>query len=247
MLLIGPCLRCNKPIAAGGEVTFVDNDRPARGGAHLTCALGAPIDVAALFVQEGGCYYGVPGVDPWPERRDARLYDLDLPVVAHPPCQRWGRYWSGGPSARVRRKLGDDAGCFSSALASVRRVGGVLEHPEASHAYKTFGLAAPPWRGGWVEAGDGVGWTCCVAQGHYGHAARKATWLYAVGTDRPELTWGPSEPGVRLDDGFHSKEERRRAVRTGVGKRLSARQRAATPLPFRDLLLGLARTARGTP
>jgi hypothetical protein len=44
----------------------------------------------------------------------------------------------------------------------------------------------------------------------------------------------------RLDEGFHSTEARRRAVRQGVIGRLSKRQRAATPEPFRDLLIGMA-------
>src|ERR1700690_2847940 len=30
--------------------------------------------VAALFVQKNGAYYNLPGVDPWPEERDARKY-----------------------------------------------------------------------------------------------------------------------------------------------------------------------------
>lgn len=30
--------------------------------------------VAALFVETCGVYYGLPGVDPWDEERDARLY-----------------------------------------------------------------------------------------------------------------------------------------------------------------------------
>ena len=86
--------------------------------------------IAALYVQRDGCYYGIPDVDPWDEERDARLYAGPHPVVAHPPCERWGRYWNGGPSARVPRKLGDDSGCFAAALASVRKWGGVLEHPD---------------------------------------------------------------------------------------------------------------------
>ena len=40
--------------------------------------------VAALYVQRGGSYYGIPGVDPWDEQRDARGYDGPFPVVAHP-------------------------------------------------------------------------------------------------------------------------------------------------------------------
>jgi hypothetical protein len=88
------------------------------------------------------------------------------------------------------------------------------------------------------------GWTCCVEQGHYGHRARKATWLYAAGVRAlPSLTWGSCGPRERLDDGYHSAEERRRAVRTGVRQRLSAKQRRATPLPFRDVLLDIARSA----
>jgi hypothetical protein len=67
--------------------------------------------------------------------RDARLYAGPYPVVAHPPCERWGRYWGGAPAQFPRLKLGDDSGCFAAALAAVRKFGGVLEHPEGSHAF----------------------------------------------------------------------------------------------------------------
>lgn len=80
--------------------------------------------VAALFVETNGCYFGLVGVDPWDITRDARTYAGPHPVVAHPPCERWGRYWNGGPSARVKRLKGDDGGCFTSALTAVRRWGG---------------------------------------------------------------------------------------------------------------------------
>lgn len=85
--------------------------------------------IAALFVETDGVYYGLEGVDPWDEKRDARKYEGPWPVVAHPPCERWGRYWSGGPSARVKRKLGDDGGCFSAALRAVRTWGGSWSTP----------------------------------------------------------------------------------------------------------------------
>lgn len=202
--------------------------------------------VAALYVDPKGVYSGLEDVEVWDEARDARTYAGPYPVICHPPCERWGRYWSGGPSAKVRRKLGDDRGCFSAAVFAVRRFGGVLEHPEASHAWKRFGIMAPPKSGGWIWAADGFGgWTCCVEQGHYGHRARKATWLYAVGCDLPSLTWGPSS-GERLDEGFHSKEERLAARQDGLvpRKRLSTAENLATPLPFRDLLLSMARSVR---
>lgn len=205
--------------------------------------------VAALFVERGGVYYGLPDVDPWDKERDARKYDGPWPVVAHPPCARWGRYWFGGPSAKERRKLGDDDGCFAAALDAVRRFGGVLEHPEASHAWRVFGLNRPLRGGGWCRAGlTDPGWTCCVEQGHYGHRARKPTWLYAVATDLPRLKWGPG-PGERMavgGAGYHTAAERAAAREAGtlrVGGRMSARARAATPPAFRDVLLEISRSA----
>lgn len=213
----------------------------------------APNVIAALFVQPGGAYFGLPDVDPWDECRDARGYAGPAPVVAHPPCARWGRYWYGGPRCHglgQRKVKGDDGGCFAAALAAVRSWGGVLEHPEASAAWRYFELIEPPKVGGWVAAGDGVGWTCCVEQGHYGHRARKATWLYAAGISAlPSLRWGKSSATARLDLGCHSAAERRELIKRlrESGQRLeqlSARQRSATPLQFRDLLLDLARTAR---
>lgn len=201
--------------------------------------------IAALYVDRRGPYWNRPDVDAWDIERDARKYAGPHPVVTHPPCQRWGRYWSGGPSAKVRRELGDD-GCFAAALASVRRWGGVLEHPEASHAFKRYDLTIPSKAGGWhVSELSRESWTCCVEQGHYGHPARKATWLYYVGPRPPELTWGPSS-GVRLDEGFHSKAERAAARASGRSpvKRLSTVQNIVTPPAFAELLISLAKAAR---
>lgn len=201
--------------------------------------------IAALYVETDGVYYGLPNVDPWDKKRDARCYPGELPVVAHPPCERWGRYWGGAPWQTERKKKGDDGGCFAAALDAVRRWGGVIEHPEASHAWSAFGLNAPPRCGGWVVADFMGGWTCCVEQGAYGHRARKATWLYAHSVELPSLRWG-SAPGAfdLLDEGYHSKEERARKIKTGICQRLSARQRAATPVEFRDLLISIAMTRK---
>lgn len=214
--------------------------------------------IAALFVQTNGVYFGLPDVDPWDEKRDARKYAGPHPVVAHPPCERWGRYWHGGPSARVRQTKGDDNGCFAAALNAVFAYGGVLEHPEASAAWDHFNLKRPPKTGGWVRGFYCIPpqspryrtnryWACCVEQGHYGHRARKATWLLYVGEEEPpELLWGPAQ-GERLDEGFHSPEERAAARAAGVKPRarLSTAENIATPIPFRDLLLSLARRSAG--
>lgn len=202
--------------------------------------------IAVLYAYADGPYAGLDGVDVWDVTRDARGYRGPHPVVAHPPCERWGRYWHGGPSAKVRQVRGADGGCFAAALASVRAWSGVLEHPEASSAWRAHGLITPPRGGGWVVADDVGGWTCCVEQGHYGHRARKATWLYANGVALPSLRWGRCSSSVRLDAGFHSAAERQAAKAAGwtEPQRLAGRELSETPAAFRDLLISIARTAR---
>jgi len=199
--------------------------------------------IAALFVEKNGCYYGMENVDPWDISRDARRYDGPYHVIAHPPCERWGRYWGGGPrlhGTSRQKKLGDDGGCFASALASVRKYGGVIEHPEGSHAWRAHGLNRPPMTGGWVNADMMGGWTCCIEQGAYGHRARKKTWLYAYGVGLPSMKWGRAKGCFDLiGEGYHSKEERARKIKTGICQRLSKKQRLATPIPFRDLLISI--------
>lgn len=200
--------------------------------------MGAVPVIAALYVQDGGCYYGLEGVDPWDEKRDARLYDGPHPVVAHPPCARWCRL-AGLVEARHGHRKGDDGGCFAAALAAVRTWGGVLEHPAHSYAWVEFGLPAPPASGGWIKGFCG-GWACSVEQGHYGHRARKPTWLYAFGADAPRLRWGRSEDSTAaISLGFPDSWRRRDG---GEVQQMSKRQRSATPIEFRDLLIGLARS-----
>jgi len=201
--------------------------------------------ISALYVETDGCYFGLPEVDAWDEARDARLYDGPWPVVAHPPCQRWGRYWHGSPCKPHRFELGADDGCFAAALNAVRRFGGVLEHPAHSHAWRAFDLSSPPAAGGWVMADFRGGWTCHVEQGHYGHLSRKPTWLYACGVDLPSLIWGPGEQRIHpraLE--LHGYEKARRiGMMAMVGGKGKTRIRNATPPAFRDILIAMARTA----
>jgi hypothetical protein len=195
--------------------------------------------INALFVETNGVYFNLENVEPYDIGRDA-FNAANRPAICHPPCQRWGRYWSGGPSAKVKRKLGDDGGCFDFALNYVRHYGGIIEHPEASHAWKHFELNKPPRSGGWIKADDFGGLTCCVEQGHYGHKARKATWLYINKIKPIELIWGPSKKTQRVDTGFRSKEAAK-AARARPDyvpiKRLTQKERLDTPIEFRNLLL----------
>lgn len=142
-----------------------------------------------------------------------------------------------------RKQKGDDNGCFASAFAAVRRCGGVLEHPRGSHAWAHFGIDKPSVAGGWIETAGG--WTCCVWQGNYGHLALKPTWLYYVGRKPPELKWGrPIGDFIAMSGtGFRSKAARDKAISDGwvYKSRIATKMRAKTPIPFRDILISLAR------
>jgi len=209
--------------------------------------MSAPL-IAALFIETDGAYFGLRGVDPWDEARDARLYAGPHPVVAHPPCQRWGKLWAGQPlfikRTGIRKAKGDDGGCFAHALWAARTFGGVIEHPWGSQAWSHFGLNKPPRKGGWIAADFHGGWTCCVEQGRYGHYARKPTLLLAYGCDLPELDWGVGEP--RLDPAIIERMGLARAKRLGeVGGRgggQNSTPRIHTPPDFRDLLISMARS-----
>lgn len=211
--------------------------------------------VAALYVDESprGSYVGIPGVDVWGITRDARAYPGPYPVVCHSPCQRWGKLWAGQPlfikQTGIRKIKGDDGGCFKAALSDARQWGGVIEHPWGSHAWKHFGLAVPPRSGRWIRADAFGGWTCCVEQGRYGHYARKPTLLLVYGVafeDLPDLDWGIGEP--RLDPEIVARMGLKRAKRLGeVGGKGGGKDstpRIGTPAPFRELLLGIARSVR---
>lgn len=192
--------------------------------------------IAALYVEDGGAYYGLPDVDPWPESRDARKYAGPWPVVAHPPCSSWCKL-APVNQGRYGHPIGNDGGCFASALAAVRAFGGVLEHPADSIAWYRFALP-PARRGRWTYAAGG--WATEVSQRAYGHRARKATWLYFVGThvgdDPPELDWSDPEPEAWVSYLVNHGDTHL--------PRLSKREAKATPPAFRDLLLGMARSVR---
>lgn len=197
--------------------------------------------IAALYVIKDGHYYGLDNVDPWDEERDARLYDGPWPVVAHPPCSSWCRL-AGLIEARWGHKKGDDGGCFESALSAVRRFGGVLEHPAYSDAWAAFGLPRPSMHGGWQRGLCG-GWSCHVEQLRYGHAARKATWLYAYGSALPGLRWGQTPGG----GGAYVSYCKNHTGGENVKPRLSSMEAKATPIAFRDVLISIAESANGTP
>lgn len=175
--------------------------------------------IAALYVSPHGPYMDMPDVDPWTVERNATQYAGPWPVVAHPPCGAWGRYYQWSH---------DDGSTGPIAVAQVRRWGGVLEHPRDSKLWNACTLAYP---GGFPDAFGG--YSIVVNQHDWGHPACKTTWLYIVGCPRQKLP--PMPP--RLATPVHPLDARRRA---GVLERMSKRQRQLTPPAFARWLVAVA-------
>lgn len=193
-------------------------------------------DVVALFVDPRGPYPKLVE-EFYDERRDARTYAGDLPVVAHPPCGPWG------PMRHLCRN--QDRSLAPHALAVVRRVGGVLEHPRGSMLWEEYGLPKP---GELPDAYGGI--SVEVSQVDWGHVARKRTWLYLVGV-RALGALPPARAPTHWCSGFRSSTHRTpkrykqngSAVPPGI-KVCSAQQRRRSPVAFAEWLLQLAAGAR---
>lgn len=193
----------------------------------------------ALFVMKDSNYKTL-ALDCYDAARDAKTYTGNAPVIAHPPCQLWGKManvnyarWGG-----EHNKPGNDGGCFRFALDTVNRCGGVLEHPAETYAWPAHGLQRPP-RTGWARSGRG--WVCEVWQSAYGHRARKRTWLYCCGTDAPLQPRWERQDGTH-QVGFHDQRGKARNKPT-----LGKREANATPLPFAAWLIELARGCANPP
>lgn len=134
----------------------------------------------------------------------------------------------------------------------------MLEHPAYSDAFATFGLPIPSRSGGWQRGFCG-GWSAHVEQWHYGHRAKKATWLYAFGVPSlPSLRWGSTPDGeltayATQETGVQRGRRKARPPaliswcgnHTAAGEdrpRLGSKEASRTPLGFRDELLSIARS-----
>jgi hypothetical protein len=196
--------------------------------------------VAALFVSRKGPYWGRDDLDAWDEARDARNYRGPLPVVAHPPCASWCAL-AGLRQAVYGLPKGEDGGCFESALLSLHRCGGVLEHPAYSAAFRRFGIVIPCQRG-WQYDIAGY-WVCEVNQAAYGHRATKKTWLLYIGNNPPApMNWIKSI-GIAVVSGSHNHCDKP----IGNKARVWSAEASRSPIDFAEALISLARNCGGAP
>ena len=190
-------------------------------------------NVSALFVSPRGPYPALVA-DFWDENRDARKYNGSNAVVAHPPCNLWVNFaalnfkrWGG-----EHNRPGNDAGTFAAALCSIRRCGGVLEHPAFTNAWAAYGIPEPIG-GGWMRTLDGE-WVAEVWQSAYGHKARKRTWLLYVGSNPPiEALWD-RKPGTHQCGQFDR-----------IKPTLAGYEASRTPVAFAEYLVSLAGSSGG--
>lgn len=74
--------------------------------------------------------------------------------------------------------------------------------------------------------------------------SRKKTWLYAVGVDYPELNWTEGEQRLHpvALERYGYEKARRIGMVAMVGGKDKEKIRDRTPVEFRDVLLGMARS-----
>ena len=188
--------------------------------------------IAALYVDIQRGPYPALGLDCWGVDRDARRYMGPGPVIAHPPCQDWGRLRHFAEQTPTRKA------CGPAAVDQVRRWGGILEHPAGSKLWSAKNM--PPPRGQLEFWG---GWTLEVQQCDWGHLARKLTWLYVVGCAPGEL---PPMPRTRAPTHVIAPAKSSAAREAARGKHIPKSKRHLTPPKFAAWLLSAA-SACGAP
>jgi len=178
--------------------------------------------IAVLFARKDSIYKSFHQLDVYDKQRNARNYDGQAPVIAHPPCRAWGRLRYFAKPEKGERSLA------IFAIRKIRENGGVLEHPKGSQLWKKAGLPAPGKRDKYG------GFTLGINQNWFGHRAEKATLLYICGLEPQEL---PPIP-FSLEYATHVCESRKADSRPSITKA----ERERTPEPFAKWLVDLANT-----
>lgn len=208
--------------------------------------------IAALYVLARGPYVNMPGVDPWPFRRNALCFPGGMPVVAHPPCGPWS---NSGFRKLTKLSLTQGPWLAPAAVCQVRRDGGILEHPERSRLWLESWLGLPypePYRQRTI-AGPEIdaygGFTVELDQSAWGHKySHKRSWIYCVGVDYAAATTFPPEAALKpIDEPAHWKPKLDKRYPGRIYRRVgmdlaSAEQKKRSPKAFAEWLVSLART-----
>ena len=89
-----------------------------------------PKVIAVLFARQDSRYKDLVGYDVYDIDRDARNFNGDYPIIAHPPCRAWGML------SHMANPRPDEKDLAWFAIDKVRKNGGVLEHPKGSRFFK---------------------------------------------------------------------------------------------------------------
>lgn len=196
--------------------------------------------VVALYVDPRGPYPQL--VRHWYDAdRNAMTYRGNLPVVAHPPCGPWSHL-------SHLHKRAEEIALAPHAVATVQRVGGVLEHPAGSKLWHACRLPKPYFveplsRFPYPHSGRDShgGYTIEVNQCDFGHPARKRTWLYVVShlfVDQLPVMPPKREPTHWCSGGGSGRGKTPPGIKV-----CSAQQRRRTPVAFASWLIEVARQA----
>ncbi len=188
--------------------------------------------VSVLFCRKDSIYK-ILGCDVWDIERNATLYTGPNPVICHPPCRAWGCY-KGIAKPRPGEK---ELAVF--AVSQVRKFGGVLEHPRGSSLWKDQGLPTG------TNRDDFGGFSLHINQHWFGHKAEKKTLLYIVGTEPtniPEYPISLNVPEYVIDSKL--KKKYCESHKIAYKKRVTDREREATPVEFAKWLIKLAELCR---
>jgi hypothetical protein len=202
------------------------NTNNKEAGAYAV--LGACGAVSVLFTRSDSIYKTL-GVDCWDIERDARNWPGGNPIIAHPPCRAWGQL------SHMAKPRHDEKELAIWSIEQIRKWGGVLEHPRASKLWKVMNLpmgAARDIHGGF---------TLSVNQFWWGHKAKKSTLLYVCGTTPGEL---PPMP-LRFEYAEYAVlQGNMRKGDPGYLKRITEKEREATPIEFAKWLIEVAAGCR---
>lgn len=182
------------------------------------------MNVVALYIDVKGPYPKL--LDKWYDvKKDATKYKGPFPIVAHPPCGKWGNL------SHFSKEKTKNLGII--ALRQVRKYGGVLEHPRFSKLFADLPLPG---------CSDEFGFTIEVSQCDFGHVAKKWTWLYICGFKGRLPKLPEQRQPTHWCSGTRTKGFRG-TVPPGI-KICSPQQRRRTPVDFAKFLIKIASKCR---